>query len=89
MMSLKLSDIAILGICGVNYHCIFFRISKTEAVNLVQEVELNKKMEHYKTEKLFSPVKMGKEILLVCDIGIEKNKFCLCKSPIFKKEWKE
>ena len=34
MMSMNLSDIAILNIKGSNYHCIISLISKNEAINL-------------------------------------------------------
>ena len=37
MMSMNLKDIAILNICVVNYCCISYRISKSEAVKLLQD----------------------------------------------------
>ena len=43
MMSMNLSDIAILNIRGVDYCCIISRISKGEAVNLLQKADLNEK----------------------------------------------
>ena len=49
MMSMNLSDIAILKFKSAIYHCILSRISKTEAINLMQNVDLIKKAEHYKT----------------------------------------
>ena len=42
MMSINLSDIAILNIRGADYHWIVSLISKNEAINLIQEKE------HYK-----------------------------------------
>ena len=48
MMSMNFSDIAILKICGVDCHCIFTRISKSEAVNLLRKADLNKKVDYYK-----------------------------------------
>ena len=42
MMSINLSDIAILNIRGADYHWIVSLISKNEAINLTQEKE------HYK-----------------------------------------
>ena len=42
MMSVNLSHIAILDIHGVNY-CIISRISKSEAINLIQNADLTEK----------------------------------------------
>ena len=51
LMSMNLSDIAILNIKGSDYHCIISRISKNKAINLLQNLKLQnvKKVEHYKT----------------------------------------
>ena len=44
MISVDLSDIAILSIKGVNYNCIIGKtISKNEATNLMQNVDLTEK----------------------------------------------
>ena len=43
MMSINLSDIAILNIQGAYYCCVVSRISKIEAINLSQNVDLTKK----------------------------------------------
>ena len=43
MMSMNLSDIAILNIKGSDYCCIISLISKTEAINLMQNADLTKK----------------------------------------------
>ena len=40
---MNLSDIAILNIKGSEYRCIISLISKNEAINLMQNVDLNKK----------------------------------------------
>ena len=37
MMSVNLSDIAILNINGAGYHCIITGISNSEAINLMQK----------------------------------------------------
>ena len=42
-MCMNLSDIAILNIKGSEYHCIISLISKNEAINLMQNADLNKK----------------------------------------------
>ena len=43
MMSMILSDIAILNIKGPAYRCIINLISKNEAINLMQNADLNEK----------------------------------------------
>ena len=43
MMSMNLSDIAILNIKDSDYCCIISLISKTEAINLMQNADLTKK----------------------------------------------
>ena len=49
MISINLSDIAILNIRGCDYRCIISLISKSEAINVMQNADLTKKAEHYKT----------------------------------------
>ena len=48
MMSMNLSDIAILNIKGSSYHCFISLISKNETLNLLQNADLSKKVENYK-----------------------------------------
>ena len=43
MMSMNLSGISILNIKGADYHCIFNRMSKSEAMNLLQNIDLTEK----------------------------------------------
>ena len=43
MVSISLSDIAILNIHGYDYRFISNRVSKIEAVNLLQKFDLNEK----------------------------------------------
>ena len=43
MMSMNLSDIAILNIKGSDYCCIISLISKNETLNLIQNADLTKK----------------------------------------------
>ena len=43
MMSMNLSDIAILNIKSADYRCIISGISKSEAINLMQNTDLTKK----------------------------------------------
>ena len=42
MMSTKLSDIAILNIKRADYRCIISRTSKSETINLMQNIDLTK-----------------------------------------------
>ena len=46
MMSMNLSDIAILNTKGTDYCCIISGISKSEAINLMHHINLNKKAQH-------------------------------------------
>ena len=46
MMSVNLSNIAILKICTVDYCCIN-RVSNTEAINLLQHADVTEKSRHY------------------------------------------
>ena len=43
MMSMNLSDIAILDIQGVDYHCIISGIRKSEAISLIKIIDLTEK----------------------------------------------
>ena len=73
MMSMNLSDIAILNIKGCDYRCIISRISKNETINVMQNADFTtwNITEH---KNLVSHAKMGKSILKFCDIETEKKK---------------
>ena len=71
MMSMNLCNIAILIIKGSDYRCIISRISKNEAINLIQNADLTKKQNIIK-HNLLSYIKMGKEVSTFGDIEIEK-----------------
>ena len=43
MMSMNLSDIAILNIKGSYFHCIISRLSRSEAINSMQNIDLTEK----------------------------------------------
>ena len=49
MMSMNLSHIATLNIKGSDYWCIISRVSKNDAINLMQNTKLTKIVKHYKT----------------------------------------
>ena len=53
MMSMNFSDIAILNIKGSDYRCIISLISKNEGINVMQNVDLTEKAEHYKTQTIY------------------------------------
>ena len=58
-----------------NYHCIISRISKSETINLTQNIELTEKTWNtIKHKNLLSRIKMDKEIQTFADIEIEKKK---------------
>ena len=59
MMSMKLSNIAILDIKGINHCCIISLISKNETINLMQNTDLTKKLEHHKAQKFIIKYKNG------------------------------
>ena len=44
MISVNLSVVAILNIKGSDYYCIIRLISKNEAINLLQDADLTKKV---------------------------------------------
>ena len=48
-MSMNLSDIDILNIKSADYRCIVSGIIKSEAINLMQNIDLTEKAEHCKT----------------------------------------
>ena len=41
---MELSDIAILNIKGSNYRCVISKISKSEVINLMQNINLTEKI---------------------------------------------
>ena len=60
MISMKLSNIAVLSIKGADYCCIITGISKSEAIILMQNIFLSeKKWDIIKYKNLFSDIKNG------------------------------
>ena len=56
----SLSDIAISDIKSVDYHCIISGISKSEAINIMQNIDLTKKSGKLESIKnLLSHIKLG------------------------------
>ena len=63
MMSMNLSDIAVLNIKDSDYRCIISLISKNEAINLMQNADLTRKSRTLSnTYNFFLYLKMGKGI---------------------------
>ena len=74
MMSMNVSDTAILNIKSAHYYCIISRINKIEAINLMRNINLATQKNEKQTY-ILSHVKMGKEVLRFGQIEIEQNKF--------------
>ena len=69
---MNLSNIAILNIKGADYGCIISGISKSEVINLIENIDLTKKKRNIiKQKNLLSHTKMGKDILTFGGIEIE------------------
>ena len=83
MMSMNLSDTAILNIKVADYCCLTSGINKSEAINLMQNIDLTEKVEHYKTYIFLSNIKMGQEIITFGGLEIEKDDFYCDKSDVF------
>ena len=49
MMSIDINNIAILNFFGGGYYCNIVGITKSEAINLLRNADLSKKLDHYKT----------------------------------------
>ena len=59
-MSMNLSDTVILIIKEFDYRCIISEISKSEAINLMQNIDLTEKRQNIiKNKNLLSNEKMG------------------------------
>ena len=41
MMTMNLSNVTISNITNADYHCIISRITKSEAINLIENTDLN------------------------------------------------
>ena len=48
---MNLSNIAISNIKGADYCCIISGISKSKPINVMQNIDLHEKVEHYKKYK--------------------------------------
>ena len=76
IMSINLSDIAFLNICGVDYCCIINGISKSEAVGLLTNAKLNEKSRSLQNiVYIYCVKKIGTKIITFGDIETKKRKF--------------
>ena len=60
---MKLSDIATLNIKGYDYRCIISQISKSEAINLMENIDLTEKSRTLSNIKIYLRLKIIKTIL--------------------------
>ena len=90
MVSMNLSDIAISNIKGSNYRYVINEISKSEAIDLMQNIDLTKKKRNIiKHKNLLSHIKMGKKPQRTFGIiEIERSAFHRHESPIFFKTYR-
>ena len=76
MISTNLSNIAILNINSADYNCIISRISKSEAINLIGNIDLTENVEYYMKKKLLLNEQKWKIINQIRDknfVSIYKN----------------
>ena len=57
-MFVNLSNIAFLNTKYVDYRCIITGISKSDAIKLLQKIDLTEKVEHYKKSNIKSNVEV-------------------------------
>ena len=86
LMSMNLSDIAILNIKGSDYCCIISLVSKNEAMTLIRNCWFDwKNWNIIKHKNLLSRINRDKKIRTIGDVEIEKNKCYRNKTPILLK----
>ena len=66
MMSTKLNNIAVLKIKNAEYRCIITGISKSEAITLLQNIDLTEKVKHYKKIDIKSNSEAIKLLEILC-----------------------
>ena len=87
MMSMNLSDIAILNINGADYCCIVSGISKSEVINSLKNADFTENSGKLLNKIFLSYIKMGKEILTFDDTEIEKQ-ISPTQKPYFNKQYR-
>ena len=84
MMSMDLSNISFLNIHGADYCCVINRISKSEAIKVMQNVYLTEKRQSIiKHKNLLSYIKIGKKNLTFGDTEIVKDFFLFFLEKFF------
>ena len=79
------ANVAIVTVKGNSYRIHFWYINKDEAINLLKNVDLRKKVDHYKIKFFFIVYKfMRKEIIAFRNIefDLSKNRKNPCKNRI-------
>ena len=79
------ANVAIVTVKGNSYRIHFWYINKDEAINLLKNVDLRKKVDHYKIKFFFIVYKfMRKEIIAFRNIefDLSKNRKSPCKNRI-------
>ena len=74
MISVNFSDIAILNIKGSDDCCVISLISKNKAIHLIQNADLNKKVEYYKLKKNIYIYKQIKTFIVIYKNGKNNHK---------------
>ena len=73
MMDMNLTNIALLIIKKANYCCIISGISKSETINVLQNIDLTGKKRNINYKHFPSHMKMGKEILTFDNLETKKK----------------
>ena len=79
IMSTNFNNIAILNIRGVDYRCIFSKISQSDAISLLENADLSKIVERYQILRFST---MHKQIITFGDKEIKQHKSHRYKNPI-------
>ena len=77
-MSVNFNNIAILNINRATLYCSINGDSKSDAVNLLQNVNLTKEkgvLQKFKNSKIFTIYKMGETIITFGDIKVKNTNF--------------
>ena len=84
MMSINLKDICNLNIYRVNFFCIINGASKSEAISLLQNIDLSEKVEHQKIVKSFRYTNKNNliKIMAFSDAETKNHTFHSHKSPV-------
>ena len=82
-MSLNIDMIAILSIHGADCCCIISEISKSEAIKLMQNIDLTKKEGYWNIKHLLSHIKIGKNLQCFVILELKNIDFTVSKVVSF------